>query len=142
MNCQNSDSLSLCVLNVCGLKRRLNYPEFLDFLHKYDIMCVTETKTDDSDDVNIEGYAFLSKHRSQAYKRKSGGIGVYVRNEISQYINVVHGESEYIMWLTIDKKLTNYTENAILGVTYLPPESSRFLNEDDFRTFEIEISNI
>jgi len=103
---------------------------------------VTETKTDESDDVTVEGYNFVPKHRSQEFKRKSGGIGVYIRHDIAQYINAVHGESEYIMWLAIDKKLTTNTENSLLGITYLPPENSRFLNEDDLRTFENEITSM
>lgn len=77
--------LSLSALNVCGLKRRLNYPDFIEYIQKHDFSCVCETNTDSTDIVDIDGYIFLSKHRSQNYKRKSGGIGVYVKEGLLKH---------------------------------------------------------
>lgn len=81
----------------------------------------------------------LSKHRSQNYKRKSGGIGIYVRDNISKHVQIIDGKSEYIFWLQINKQLLGYDENVIIGAIYLPPENSRFINEDDLNYFENEI---
>ena len=50
-------------LNVCGLKSRLQYPEFSDTLSHYDIFCVTETKLDYTDVISMPGYTFLSQER-------------------------------------------------------------------------------
>jgi hypothetical protein len=76
----------------------------------------------------------------QAFKRKSGGIGIYVRNNIAPFIDVIPNDSEYILWISIKKEFTHLDENIILGAVYLPPENSRFFTDDHFNSFENEIS--
>ena len=58
-------SLYFDSLNVCGLKRRILFPEFSDLANKYDLFCVCETKLDTFDDINLPGYVFLSQCRKQ-----------------------------------------------------------------------------
>lgn len=58
----NSDSfgdLKMLSLNVSGLKRRLNYPEFLEQMKHYDVIILLETKLDTTDIVDIDGYTFV-----------------------------------------------------------------------------------
>ena len=50
------NQLSFGSVNVCGLKRRLDYPEFVDTVCKYDCLCITETKLDDTDVISVPGY--------------------------------------------------------------------------------------
>lgn len=64
---------------------------------------------------------------------------MYVRTSVAKHVDILQGNSEYILWLSIRNTLTNYTENMILGAIYLPPENSRFLNDDDLNCFEHEI---
>ena len=52
-------------LNVCGIKRKMLYPEFCDLICEYDLFCVTETKTDNHDRITLPGYKFLSQCRKQ-----------------------------------------------------------------------------
>ena len=33
-------------LNVCGLRRRAQYPDFVEMVNEHDILCFSETKTD------------------------------------------------------------------------------------------------
>lgn len=139
---QSDGVLKFCSLNVCGLKQRLKFPEFTEFLNEYDFICVSETHTDDTDDVDIDGYTFYSKHRAQNYRRKSGGIGIYVRNYFSKYVSVLNSESDYGLWLEIDKALSQTDEHVTLGNIYLPPESSRFYNVDEMNLLQQEIANM
>ena len=127
-----------------GLKNRINYPEFIDFVSNLDILCLSETHLDDTDIVDIvdiADYSFISTNRSQAYKRKSGGIGVYVKDTLSPFIDFLPNESEYILWISINKALTNLDEDLIVGAFYVPPESSRFFSQDLFTDLENEISS-
>ena len=62
-----NDELLFGCLNVCGLKRRLYYPEFQETIAKFDIFCVTESKLDDTDVISIPGYCFLSQTSSKLY---------------------------------------------------------------------------
>ena len=67
---------------MCGIKRRLFYPEFRELVDKYDIFCALETKHDDMDEISLEGYKFIHQTRKQKFLRKSGGIVVFVRNDL------------------------------------------------------------
>ena len=134
------DAINIGTLNVCGLKTRSQYPIFIELINKYDIFCVNETKLDIYDDISIPNYTFLSKVRKQEYLRKSGGIGIFVNNNLFKQVEIIESESEYILWLKIKKCLNN--DDLILGVFYVPPQSSRFYNDHDFSCFESEITNM
>ena len=82
-------------------KKRLNYPEFVDFVNMYDLFCISETHLDEYDIVDLNGFHLISKHRMQNYRRKSGGIGIYIKDNISQYVHAVPNNSEYILWVSI-----------------------------------------
>ena len=58
------------------------YPEFTDMIQKYDLFFVTETKLDSTDIISIDGYTFKSKPRKQKFIWKSGGLGVFVKNNL------------------------------------------------------------
>jgi exonuclease III len=44
----NKNVVKLLMINVCGLVKRIQYPEFMELIEGYDILCFVETKTDDS----------------------------------------------------------------------------------------------
>lgn len=119
--------IKLGTLNVCGLKHRLNIPEFVSLLNSYDIFCVCETKLDSFDKISIPNYTFFSKPRSEPYKRKSGGLGVFVHNSLAASIDILDSDTDYIFWL----KCTYYHQSLIVGCMYVPPEQSRFYNDDE-----------
>ena len=129
-------------LNVCGLKRRLHFPEFRDTLSNFDFFCVTEKKLDHTDviHVTVPGYGFISQIRKQTFIRSSGGIAVFYKNIFEGKIKAIPSESDYILWLRIDHAVFNIQEDLILGVLYIPPTQSRFLNEDEFLCLESEIT--
>lgn len=106
----------------------------------YDIFCVSETHLHFSDIVDIPGYTFISKHRTQNYKRKSGGIGIFVNNKLYPFIDILDNDSEYVLWISIKKPFLSLDEPIVLGAIYLPPENSRFINDDLLVTFENKIS--
>lgn len=126
-------------LNVCGLKRRCLYPEFTDLVCKYNILCVVETKLDMHDIISIQGYQFISNPRKQAVIRKSRGIGVFMKNDVSYYIHPLDSQSDYVLWLRISKAYTKLEPDIILGVCYVPPQCSKYYNDDDFSQMEQEI---
>ena len=77
-NCKNVP-LKCGSLNVCGLKRKLQYPEFRELVCNYDLFCVMETKLDKHDIVTVPGYTFLSQPRRQKFLRRSGGLGFFCK---------------------------------------------------------------
>lgn len=129
-------------MNVCGLRNRLNYPVFTDLIRKFDFFAVTEIKPDRSDTICLPGYTFIHQTRRQKFFRRSGGMGVFVKNEFSDYVSIVEHESDYIFWIQLDKAFTKLDENVFYGVTYMPPVDSRFRISDEMGRFELEITNM
>ena len=128
-------------LNVCGLKRRADYPEFIELVNKYDLICFSESKIDENDVVSIPGYMSIDQPRRQKYQRKSGGISVFYKQSLSEHINNVNTESDYILWFELDKSLANLDENIFCGAVYIPPENSNFYNDEELMLLESEITS-
>lgn len=88
-------------LNVCGLKYRCNYQEFVDLISEYDIFCIQESKVDEYDIINVPQFKFFSKPCSEKYLRKSGGIGFFVRNTFLDFVEIIETNCDYIFWLKL-----------------------------------------
>ena len=72
-------------LNVCGLKAKLNIPEFNELIQSFDVITCAETKLDELDVVNIHNYARIRKDRMQKVTRKSGGLAVLINDRIYKH---------------------------------------------------------
>lgn len=138
----NIQKLTLASLNVCGIKRRLCYPDFLDLINDFDIMCLVDTKLDDTDVISVPGYSMISQHRQQTFIRKSGGIAVLFKNKFKHTIYQIKMNCDYILWVKLDKLIFNTDEDVLLGILYIPPTQSRFLNDDEYLTLETEITSM
>lgn len=90
-------------MNVNGLKRKIEYPDFVDMVKNYDVFYVSETHLDSTNIVDIPGYTFISKHRVQKYKPKSGGIGIYVTNKLFPFVDVFENKLEFVLWISSKK---------------------------------------
>ena len=130
--CQNT--LKIGSLNVCGLKTRLEYPDFFNYFTYFDLVCYQETKLDTLDIVSIPGSTVISQPRKARQFRKSGGLAIFIKDNISEYCTHHETDSDYILWLSIHKRITKTDENDMLGTIYVAPAQSRFYNEGDCRT--------
>ena len=133
-----NDKITIGTLNVCSLKPKMNYPEFIELVKQYTIFCVLETKIDQFDIINCPGYKFFSKPRADKYKRKSGGIGFFVHESLVDNVDILDSDCEYIYWLKYTDKHQN---NIVIGALYLPPEQSRFFNQDELFMLENDITS-
>lgn len=96
-----NSNLKIGSLNVCGLKPRLNYPEFIQMVENYDILCVLETKLDEFDVIDLPNYTFLSKPRSEKSYRKSGGLGFCIHNSLKDKVEILDSNCEFIFWISL-----------------------------------------
>ena len=126
---------------MCGLRRRSNFPEFLEFVQQFDLLCFTETKINQTDVISFPGYDCIAQPRKQPFRRRSGGISIYFKDKFSRFISKIDTASDYVSWISIDKSLTQLDENLILGSVYIPPECSLFYNNEEMTTLENEISS-
>ena len=52
-------------------------------------------------------------------KRNSGGILIFFKKDIDSFITVVQHSDEDIIWLKLDKQLTNYDFDLYISCAYL-----------------------
>jgi len=87
---------------VCGLRNGLNYSEFTDCITEYDIFCCTECKTESCDSFVVNGYQFFGQPRKQKFFRKSGGLGIFVKDKYAKHSKIIDSESDYVIWLELN----------------------------------------
>ena len=131
--------VKLLMINVCGLVKRIQYPEFMELIEGYDILCFVETKTDDADEINLPGFILHMKNRFTFKRVKSGGIILAYKTELSNFVNIVESESKYILWFKLNKSLFHLPQDVLFGTVYVPPENSKYCIGDPFNEIENEL---
>ena len=82
--------LSLQILNVCGLRRKIEIPEFRNALKSHDISLLCETKLDDADNDTIQeavkdlNLKVFFKNRKALSARRSGGLCIIINKNIEK----------------------------------------------------------
>lgn len=51
---------------------------------------------DKSDPINNAGYTFYRKHSSQSYTRNSGGIGIFVCNNLARIVHLLNSSDPIV----------------------------------------------
>ena len=133
--------MKILTLNVCGLSRRCKYPEFLEFIQTFDVLCLVETKTDDVDQIDLPEFEIHMKNRFTYRKVRSGGIVLAFKNYLSQDIDLINSESQYVLWFKISKNVLQLNHDVLCGIVYIPPESSKYCIGDPFNELEQEYLN-
>ncbi|CAG2192228.1 unnamed protein product [Mytilus edulis] len=134
----NKDIVHLLSLNVCGLKRKLLYQEFRDLLKCNDLLCLTETKLDDLDEINFEDFTFHYKNRKKITSFRSGGIALGYRSQYAKFIHCIETDCPFVLWFRVDRILFRTEDDIIMGIVYIPPENTRYTSENAMSEIEIE----
>jgi len=101
--------------------------DFQNLIYKYDIIVLSETWTNRLSNVDLSGFQNIHsfrKYQHRRAKRSSGGIVIYIRNEISKGVKVVLNQIDCLIWLKVDKNYFNIEQDLYLGCVYIAPESS------------------
>ena len=136
MTASSSISLEILTLNVCGLCSKLKSIDFEEFCQKFNILCLTETKLDDLDVINIKNFKALPFLNRKNAKVKSGGVAVFVKNELFDLFVPLKGSS----WFMLKENVVN--SNFIFGVVYIPPERSSYSSIECFDIIENDIIDL
>ena len=124
------------------MKTKVEFPDFTEMIETYDILCISETFLDETENISVPGYSFLSKPRKMHYYRKSGGLGIFVKSTLSQNIELIETDSEYGLWIKLKKSLLSLDQDIVIGAIYVPPEQSRFCNDDEWLLLNNEITDL
>ena len=122
------DFLSIASWNICGIKNKINNPDFIEEILPHDIIILSETFAD-NDQIHFQGYkcknvCYSKKHKKA--KRHSGGISVLIKIDISHFVTIVKTTAEHFIWLKINKKLTGYAMDTYCCCAYIPPYDSPY----------------
>ena len=94
-----------------------------------DIFCVVETFLKNKETLNVSGYTFYGHNRVNLHrraKRGSGGVGIFVRNQLLNTftVSVLDDTVEDILWVKLIHRDNVPSDNIVLCVAYLPPSDS------------------
>ncbi|CAG2224847.1 unnamed protein product [Mytilus edulis] len=128
--------IKILSLNVCGIKSKLKAPDLEELCANYDVLCFCESKLDQYDDIEIENFKALPPLNRSNAKCKSGGIIVFVRENIYENVKVLHSSCENVLWFAVNDVLY---KNVLFGSVYIPPENSNYSKIDIFDVIEADL---
>ena len=129
-----------------GLIRKITDEHFHNYISSFDLVLLTETWINEKHQINLDINKYKSFHlhgnKSPRTKkgRTSGGISVYYKKKLENYISVVETNNIGFLWVKLDKKLFSFSEDVFLCICYIPPPGSNVLNSNDLCFFE-ELEN-
>ena len=129
--------MKVCSWNIArSLNEKLTNTDFVNNLKSFDIVFLTECWCKDIDtEVNIEGFCepiILCRK-----KMRGGGIVLFFKEWLKNYICVEKTCADTYMWIKLDKLATGYCTDVFLCLCYLPPENTRYYECYDVDLFEM-----
>ena len=112
------------------LRRNGKNHDFKNFCSKFDIVCLQETwgrSEGDFADLLLNYQSFISKRSSDKYF--SGGVAIYLKDEIAWGCNRILNEVKDTVVLKLDKQFFGWENDIVLGSIYLSPEGSVIYTE-------------
>ena len=150
--CKNSDVLHFGLLNIQGLATsttdKIHNGELIDIIKKHDIIMFTESWTNELSDIDICGYDHYDLHRkrkSKNAKRDSGGMIIYYKQELNNYVNFVKSDSDDIMWLKLSGDILPSGVDLYVCLLYAVPAGSShnvYIETDVYDRFLLSLAEI
>ena len=116
-------------VEVLSKSKRAN-TNFVDFISKYDLICLSESWTSRNSNITLNGYCnpihSYRRVQNRRAKRNSGGIIIYIKDTIRPGIKLVKNEIDCLVWIMLDKNFFHMENDWYLAITYIPPESSNY----------------
>ncbi len=136
MRCRNA--LKKCRIladNVRGVKSKINSLQDIVTEQNPTFICLSETKLNEGDIVDMEGYVIKRRDRLG----EGGGVLIGYKEGIANIVNVVREEHEKLEMLWV--KLDNNVVKVRIGVVYMPQENLKTVKElgEIYRLIEEEI---
>ena len=84
----------------------------------------------------LAGLEAFAKHRCELSRFKSGGICIFVKDELVNKVKIIDTPNKSCMWMKVKVYTNNQYENLLLGAVYIPPENSKYVSNDVFEVLE------
>ena len=126
--------IKICSWNIGGLTVDKLTDDILGkFLSDFHILLLTETWTCNMDNLSLPGYTYFNYPRLKMHpnaRRCSGGIGIFVKDDIMNGISVWKNYGDIIVWIVLKSEYFGFKSDVYIGTVYLVPEGSPHENED------------
>ena len=120
--------ISFLNYNIENLLPKLADITFINFVSKYDFVCLTETFTNENFDASVCFTDYIKFHapakKLSHHGRWSGGVLLLVKKKFSQYIKQIQIECNNALVIKLDKCLFNTDKDILLVACYVNPEGS------------------
>ena len=131
--------LNILLIIICGLKSKLNTPDFEETINHHNMTALTGAKLDDFDSIPMNNFKLINNNRKYR-KKASGGVAVLVHNSISSYVTEMYIQFKDTLWISMSK--TFHGEPLVIGVIYNPPGGSPYSDPTIFDFIEETIADI
>ena len=139
-------NVKFCSWNICGLYDHKLCDDMLGpFLKLHDVIFITETWACDTDHFRLEGYVyhnFSRKIKHPNAKRNSGGIGIFIRKEMVEGIEIKKCIDDVVVWVKLNGNFFGTIRDIYIAVAYIVPEGSTHSRHDPFALLHDEIASI
>jgi hypothetical protein len=106
------------------LARKLEDENFLQIVREYDVLCLSECWVKCPNDFNLNGYEKKYLFRN---KCNGGGVVIFYKKPLSQYIKIVKCCADSMIWLKFDKSFMLNTTDLYMCAIYIPPDRNVFI---------------
>ena len=117
--------------NVKGINSKIygNKPEndyFQQIISDHDIIAFTETQCNGDTPISMPGYFAWRKTRPkhEKAKRYSGGIAIYIKQQLRGAVKQIPSRSDYIMRVKLNCNTRDGNHDVIVGISYISPSNS------------------
>ena len=113
--------------------------EVYEKVKQFHLFGVSETHLLPKNGKQLDLYQDFHSYRKHGKRRNygSGGISIYIKNNIVNGTSVIHGESSDCMWVCLKKSFFQLEEDIYGRFIYVPPVNSTFTNSQDNNSFEL-----
>ncbi|KAK7493905.1 hypothetical protein BaRGS_00014787, partial [Batillaria attramentaria] len=130
----NKARLKFLHWNVGGLLQRLNEPGFVEYVSRFDIICLVETFVKDFQSTLFPFHSTFVKPSTDLGRqgRDSGGVVCMIRSEVMPFVrNISVGGYRNFLSFIFYKRLLDSPSDVLFVCAYVPPECSRFYSVFD-----------
>ena len=136
-------TIKILFINVNFLRKKLDFPDFIDYLQNYDIISFAETKLDQYDQLDIPGFnpPYLNSRVTKS-NVNSGGIAVAFKSRIEHFFQKDDSHtSETVLWSEEKHKFLRSQNKVMFGFVYIPLNQSKYYDNNSFDQLERDIIN-
>ena len=87
-----------------------------------------ETWTSKNSNVELFGFSkpihSYRRFKNRRAKRASGGVIIYIKDEIRKGIKLIKNDVDSIIWIKLDKQFFCTQNDRFIVAAYIPPENS------------------